>query len=112
MVGVFLLIHVDEARYCASVRLSASRGVNTLMFGVVPEVVDTGDTLKPSKLLARLRVQDNQQRRGPTATEKPMIGLIQRQRRNKRNRHRPGCDFLPLFSITPSHPLGSGKTYE
>src|SRR5260370_42302359 len=76
MVGVFLLIHVDEARYCASVRLSASRGVNTLMFGVVPEVVDTGDTLKLSNLLARLRVQNNQQRRGASAIEKAGMGLI------------------------------------
>src|SRR5260370_40860117 len=99
MVGVFLLIHVDEARYCASVRLSASRGVNTLMFGVVPEVVDTGDTLKLSNLLARLSVQDNQQRRGPTPPQKPMIGLIERHRRNKRNRHRPRWCGLALSSI-------------
>ena len=41
MVGVSLLIDVNEASF----RLSASRGVNALTRGVVPQVVYPGDTL-------------------------------------------------------------------
>src|SRR5713101_10755 len=113
MVGVFLLIDVNEAGYCARVRLSASRGVNTLMFGVIPEVVDTGDTLELSDLIAGLRVQDGQQRRVASAAEQPMMGLIERQRGNRRNPgHGKGCSLFALLSIHHAHLGYSGKRDE
>src|ERR1700693_5406610 len=113
MVGVCLLIDVNEARYCARVRLSASRGVNTLTFGVIPEVVDTGDTLELSNLIAGLRVQDSQQRRVAAATEQPMIALIERQRGKSWNpRHGQGFNLFALLSINHAQLGYSGKRHE
>src|SRR5260370_29161658 len=99
MVGVTLLIDVNEARYRAGVRLSASRGVNTLTRAVIPEIVDTGDTFELGNLLAGLRVKDKQQRVA-SATEKPMMGLIEGQRDNTRSPgHGPGCSLFALLSV-------------
>ena len=81
MVAVSLLIDGDEA----GVSVSASRSVNALMRGVIPEVVYTGDTFKLGNLIAGFRVKNNQHRRVATAAENPMMGLIERQRDNTRH---------------------------
>jgi chromate transporter len=47
VVGIVLLIGVNEASF----RPSTSRGVNAITFGVIPEIVDTIDTLELGNLL-------------------------------------------------------------
>jgi hypothetical protein len=109
MVGVSLLIDVNEA----SLGPSASRGVNALTRVVISQVVDTGNTLELSHLLAGLGVHDNQHRRIASSTEKPMMGLIERQRYNTRNpRHGPGCHLFALLSIDHTKVGDSGKRHE
>src|SRR5713101_5482482 len=109
MVGVSLLIDVNEA----SLRLSASRGVNALTRDVIPQVVDTRDTLELGSLLAGLRVQDSQHRRVARATEKPMMRLIERQRHTGLNpSHGPGCNLFVFFRIYYSKISSSGKRHE
>src|SRR5258708_27140847 len=95
VVGVSLLIDKDEA----SVRISASRGVNALTRAVIPEVVDTRDTFQLGNLLAGLRVKDNQHRRVASAPRKAMIDLVERHGGKKRRAHRPGGKLLPLPSV-------------
>src|SRR6266852_8043686 len=96
MVGVFLLIDIDEACF----RLSASRGINALTRGVVPQVVDPGDTLKLGNLLAGLRIQYSQHRWVASAIEDPMMALIARQCDTTRNPcYRPGGNLFALLSI-------------
>jgi hypothetical protein len=100
VVGIFLLIDVNEAGF----RPSASRGVNAVASGIIPEVVDTDDTLEPRNLIAGLGIHDRQHRWVATAAEKPMMGLIERQRDNTRNsRQGPSCNCSRFSrSTTPT----------
>src|SRR5713226_9434735 len=109
MVGVSLLIDVDEACF----RPSASRGVNALTRGVVPQVVYAGDTLDLGNLVARLHVQDSQHRWVASAIEDAMMALIERQCGTPRNPcYRPGGNLFALLSIDYAHLGYSGKSHE
>src|SRR5437773_1276003 len=74
VIRVLLLIDVHEPGF----EPSASRGINTMVRSVIPQVVDSGDALKPRNLFSGLCVQDNQRRRIPNAVEQPMMVLIKR----------------------------------
>src|SRR5258708_21422779 len=109
MVGVSLLIDEDEA----GVNISASRGIDTFMHGVIPHIVDTTDTLELGYLLARFRVENNQQRRGASGAEKPMMGLVERQSGNEWSAGEgPACHLFGLHSINPTHLGYSSKSDE
>src|ERR1700738_2186034 len=100
MVGVSLLIDEDRA----GVNISASRGIDTLKRGVVPEVVYTADTLELRNLLARFRVENNQQRRGASAAEKPVMSFVERQSGNKWSAgDGPASNLFALHSINQTH---------
>jgi len=61
MIGIFLLVDVNEPGRFACVRLSASRGVNALARGVIPRVVNADDTFKLGDLLAAAFWSSNHQ---------------------------------------------------
>src|ERR1700687_739476 len=109
MVGVSLLIDEDEA----GVNISASRGIDTLMRGVIPEVVYTTDTLELSNLFAQFRVENNQQRRSASAAEKAVMGLVDRQSGNKCSAgERPASNLFALHSINHTRLGNSSKRDE
>src|SRR5260370_31639531 len=108
MVGVCLLID----KYEAGVSISASRSVNALMRGVIPEVVDPRDTFELGNLLAGRRVKDDQDRWVASAAEKPMMGLVERQGGNKRSPHGPGGNLFALRSINHARLGQSSKRHE
>src|SRR5258708_26614240 len=96
MVSIFLLIDVNKASF----RAPSSRGIDAFTRGVVPKVVDPGNTLQLRNLLAGLRVEDRQHRSVARAIEQTMMALIERQRDIPLDScDRPGCDLFALLSI-------------
>src|SRR6516164_1596162 len=106
---MFLMIDVNEAR-CGP---SASRGVNPVTFCIIPEVIDAVDAFELRNLLAGLGIQDNQHRWVATATKKPMMGLIERQRDNARNPLQgPSCSLFMFLPVNDAHLRQAGKRHE
>src|SRR3979409_411070 len=109
MVGVSLLIDEDEA----GVNISASRGIDTFMRGGIPDIVYPTYPRELGNLLARFRVENNQQRRGASGGENPMMGLVERQSGNEWSAGEgPACNLFTLHSINHTHRGYSSKSYE
>src|SRR6516225_12448282 len=107
MVGIRLPVDVNEARS----NISAARGVDALVRGIVPEVVDAGDTLELRDLLARVRIKNDQRGRSPGPTKQPVVVWIDRQG-DHRYRSRPGLGLLALLPVEHANFSSSRKRHE